>query len=95
MKQEPMKKWKLPKYAAVIAALTVSAGMLNGCGKDPLAPVCINIDGSTYYKTKTADFKSRTEAAMRAILGKRGIHYRTICIPDSPIIGAAVAGLAR
>ena len=36
MKQEPMKKWKLPKYAAVIAALTVSAGMLNGCGKEPL-----------------------------------------------------------
>ena len=82
--------------AALLSAVNIAFGaILSGCGKDPLAPVCINIDGSTYYKTKTADFKSRTEAAMRAILGKRGIHYRTICIPDSPIIGAAVAGLAR
>ena len=70
------------------------AAILSGGGTDPLAPVCINIDGSTYYKTKTADFKSRTEEGVRAILSGRGIHYRTICIPESPIIGAAVAGLA-
>lgn len=82
--------------AALLSAVNIAFGaILSGSGKDPLAPICINIDGSTYYKTKTADFKSRTEAATRAILEKRGIHYRTIYIPDSPIIGAAVAGLAN
>lgn len=81
--------------AAFLSAVNIAyAAILSGGGTDPLAPVCINIDGSTYYKTKTADFKSRTEEGVRAILSGRGIHYRTICIPESPIIGAAVAGLA-
>ena len=31
MKLEPLKKAKLPKYAAVFAALAVSAAMLTGC----------------------------------------------------------------
>ncbi|MBR0056207.1 MAG: hexokinase [Kiritimatiellae bacterium] len=80
--------------AATLSAVNIAFGaILSGGGHDPLAPVCINIDGSTYYKTKTAEFKSRTEAGVRAMLGARGVHYRTIYIPDSPIVGAAVAGL--
>lgn len=80
--------------ASLLSAINIAfSAILSGGGKDPLAPVCINIDGSTYFKTKTADFKSRCEAATRALLERRGIHHRTICIPDSPIIGAAVAGL--
>lgn len=41
MKQKPVKKMKLPKYAAALALLTVSAGMLNGCGvqTDGTAPM--------------------------------------------------------
>ena len=31
MKQEPVKKMKLPKYAAALAALTVSTGMMTAC----------------------------------------------------------------
>ncbi len=82
--------------AAILSAINIAAGIIrSGGGKDSLAPVCANIDGSTYYLTRTAEFKSKTEAIVRELLGKRGISYRTICIPDSPVIGTAVAGLTR
>ena len=41
MKQEPVKKWKQPGYAALAAALTVSAGMMTACGNHSL-----HIDGT-------------------------------------------------
>lgn len=82
--------------AAILSAVNVAAGVIrSGGGKDPLAPVCVNIDGSTYYRTRTAEFKSRTEEVVRALLEPRGISYRAVNIPDSPVIGAAVAGLTR
>ena len=78
--------------ASFLSAVNVSAAaILSGEGHDPLAPICINIDGSTYYRTRTAEFKSRCEETIRAILGRRGIHYRIVCVEDSPIIGAAIA----
>lgn len=82
--------------AAFLSAVNISAGVIaSGGGRDPLLPVCVNIDGSTYYRTKTAQFKSLTEQYVRGILNPMGISYRTVCIPDSPVIGAAVAGLTR
>lgn len=82
--------------ASLLSAVNIAVGIIRaGSGRDPLSPVCANIDGSTYYRTRTAEFKSRTEEVVRAILAPRGIHYRTVCIPDSPVIGAAVAGLTR
>ncbi|MBR5362450.1 MAG: hypothetical protein IK134_03910 [Oscillospiraceae bacterium] len=41
MKQEPVKKWKQPKYAALAAVLTLSAGMMTSCGNHSL-----HIDGT-------------------------------------------------
>ncbi len=80
--------------AAILSAVNIAAGIIrSGGGKDSLAPVCANVDGSTYYLTRTAQFKSLTEACLRELLAKRGISYRIVCIPDSPVIGAAVAGL--
>lgn len=82
--------------AAILSAVNVAAGVIrSGGGKDSLAPVCVNIDGSTYYRTRTAEFKSRTEEVVRSLLEPRGITYRAVNIPDSPVIGAAVAGLTR
>ena len=82
--------------ASLLSAANIAAGVIrSGGGADPLAPVCVNIDGSTYYRTRTAEFKSRTEEVVRDLLGPRGLHYRTVCIPESPVIGAAVAGLTR
>ncbi len=33
MKQEPVKNAKLPKYAAILAAMSASAGLLTGCAE--------------------------------------------------------------
>ncbi len=80
--------------AALLAAINISAAVLkSGGGKSPLHPVCVNAEGSTFYKTK--DFRFRVEEHLRKILGGRDIFYELIQVDDSPLIGAAVAGLAR
>jgi hypothetical protein len=55
----------------------------------------VNVDGSTYYKTRCVEFRSRIEGALRALLEPREVFYRLIGLDDSPIIGTAVAGLTR
>ena len=80
--------------AAIMTAINISAAVLrSGQGKDPLHPVCITIDGSTYYRTRTSFFKSRVEEYLRNILGKRNVYFETIFVEDAPMIGSAVAGL--
>jgi hexokinase len=84
------------KRAAILSSVNIAFGaILSGAGHDPIAPVGVNIDGSTYYKTKTAEFKSRVEQGVREILSRHGIHHRATYVPDSPIVGAAVAALTR
>ena len=80
--------------AARLTAVNIAAAVLRcGEGRDPLHPVCVTIDGSTFYRTRSAEFKSRIEEALRAILGPRGIHYELVRVEEAPIVGAAVAGL--
>ncbi|MBT8041988.1 MAG: hypothetical protein KJN98_02360, partial [Pontiella sp.] len=78
--------------AALFTAVNIAAAVVKcGAGKDPEKPVCINIDGSTYYKTfQLAD---KTQAHLKRILGSRGLHYRCIDVEDAPVVGAAIAGL--
>jgi hexokinase len=64
-------------------------------GHDPLYPVCVNVDGSTFYRTKSVEFRSRLEAHLRKILEPRGVSYELVGVEDAPVIGAAVAGLTR
>jgi hexokinase len=80
--------------AARLAAANIAAAVIRcGEGRDPLHPVCVTIDGSTYYRTRTGFFKSRVEQGLRDILGARGIHFETTFVEDAPVVGAAVAGL--
>ena len=82
------------RRAARLTAINIAAAVLRcGEGHDPLHPVCVTIDGSTFYRTRSAQFKSRVEAELRAILEPRGLHYDLVAVEDAPIIGAAVAGL--
>jgi len=82
--------------AAVLAAVNIAAAVLQtGEGADPLHPVAVTIDGSTYYRTKAVNLKSLVEQHLRHILGRREIHFELLQVEDAPVIGAAVAGLTR
>ncbi|OVE73386.1 hypothetical protein BVX94_04050 [bacterium B17] len=80
--------------AAKLTAVNISSAVLkSGAGTDPSKPVCINIDGSTYYKA--CGVKEKTEAYLSEILGGRGISYDLVHADDAPMIGAAVAGITN
>jgi hexokinase len=87
-----------PVYAraALFAAVNIAAAVIRtGSGQDPLHPVAVTIDGSTYYRTLAAAFPSRVQGHLRALLEPRGLHYELLAVDEAPIIGAAVAGLTR
>lgn len=78
--------------AALFAALNVSAAVLKSSGgESPRHPVCVNIDGSVYYNIK--GFSRMVEGYLDKILGPKHVSYELIRVDDSPLIGAAVAGL--
>jgi hexokinase len=53
----------------------------------------VNVDGSTYHRTRTAQFRNRVQHELQQLLAPRGIAYELIRVDESPVIGAAVAGL--
>ncbi|MFC1467496.1 hexokinase [Verrucomicrobiota bacterium] len=78
--------------AALLTAVNISAAIIkSGSGLSPEKPVCVNIDGSTYYKTYM--LAETVQERLTAILAPRGIHYTCVHVDDAPIVGAAIAGL--
>ncbi len=79
--------------AAKLTAVNLSAAVLkSGCGSDPRRPVCINADGTTYYKTEF--LKQYTEYYLYQFLQCTKHRYvKFVRIDDSPVLGAAIAGL--
>ena len=85
-----------PVYArsAILTAVNLASAILKtGEGYDPARPVCVNVDGSTYYRTLSADFQALVQRELAALLKPYGVAYELVRIDDSPVIGAAVAGL--
>jgi len=80
------------RRAALMIAINISTPVIKaGSGHNPLHPVCITVDGSTYYKTP--GLRSLVEENLRRLLGRRGIHFEVLQVAEAPLIGAAVAGL--
>jgi hexokinase len=78
--------------AALLTAVNILAAVIkSGAGHDPERPVCINIDGSTYYKTY--ELADKVQAYLSPIAERRGLHFRCIHVDDAPVTGAAIAGL--
>lgn len=78
--------------AALLTAVNILAAIVkSGVGRDPAHPVCINIDGSTYYKT--SGLADRVQRYLSEMLRQRNLHIRCIQVEDAPIVGAAIAGL--
>jgi len=78
--------------AALLTAVNLTAAIVkSGAGQDPARPVCINIDGSTYYKTFR--MPEKVQAQLQRLLTARSLHVRCIQVDDAPVVGAAIAGL--
>ncbi|QBG47577.1 hypothetical protein EGM51_09285 [Verrucomicrobia bacterium S94] len=78
--------------AALLTAVNLCAATVkSGAGKDAAHPVCVNIDGSTYYYTY--QMAEKVQTYLKPLLEKRGLHIRCIQVDDAPVIGAAIAGL--
>jgi len=80
--------------AAKLTAVNLSAAVLKaGSGDNPRYPVCINADGTTFYKTE--NLTVYTQHYVREFLQNQHHRYvRFVKIEDSPTIGAAVAALS-
>ncbi len=85
---------RLVARSAKLTAANLAATVLkSGAGTDPRKPVCINADGTTFYKTEY--LKKYTEYYLHTYLElEKKRYYRFVRIDDSPTIGAAIAGLS-
>ena len=83
--------------AAILTAIHLAAFIVKtGGGTNPSAPVCVCIDGSTYYKTRAVSFPTIVQAELDKMLGPRNISFElAVCPDDAPMVGAAVAVLLR
>ena len=80
--------------AAKLTAVNLSAAVLRtDMGVNPRYPVTINADGTTFYKTEF--LLEYTKLYLHEFLEKRhGRFTRLVRIDDSPVLGAAIAGLS-
>jgi len=82
--------------AAVLTAIHLAAFCIkSGEGADASAPIAINADGSTYYKTRAIPFAATVVRELDDMLvRRRNIHYCiTPQVEDAPMVGAAIAAL--
>ena len=82
--------------AAVLTAIHLAAFCIkSGEGADDSAPIAINADGSTYYKTCAIPFADTVKKELDDMLvQRRNIHYCiTPRVADAPMVGAAIAAM--
>ena len=82
--------------AAVLTAIHLAAFCIkSGEGADASAPIAINADGSTYYKTRAIPFAATVCKELDDLLvRRRNIHYCiTPQVEDAPMVGAAIAAM--
>lgn len=82
----------IERAAKLTAANLASTILMSGSGTDPRRPVCINADGTTFYKTEY--LLHYTNCYLHRYLQREHKrYYRFVRIDDSPTIGSAVAAL--
>ena len=82
--------------AAVLTAIHLAAFCIkSGEGAEAAAPIAINADGSTYYKTRAIPFADTVKRELDEMLvRRRNIHYCiTPQVDDAPMVGAAIAAM--
>jgi len=82
--------------AAVLTAIHLAAFCIkSGEGADAAAPIAINADGSTYYKTRAIPFADTVRRELDEMLVRqRNVHYEiTPQVDDAPMVGAGIAAM--
>ncbi len=82
--------------AAVLTAIHLAAFCIkSGEGVEASAPIAINADGSTYYKTRAIPFAETVCRELDDMLvRRRNIHYcMTPQVEDASMVGAAIAAM--
>ena len=81
--------------AAALVAVTLAAILLKtGKGRDPRYPVCITVDGTTFWQLRS--FHARVESWMRILLSAdRSRAWEITSVSDAPLLGAAIAALTN
>lgn len=83
----------IKRAGKMTAANLASAVLKTEYGKNPLHPVCINADGTTFYKTEYLE--KYTKYYLQQFLQEKHNRYVDfVRIDNSPVIGAAIAALA-
>lgn len=79
--------------AAKAVAVNLSAVILkSGKGTNPLKPVCIAADGSTFYKSKL--FRNKLDYYVKTYMNEqKGIYCEFVKADNSTLTGTAIAGL--
>lgn len=79
--------------AAKCTAINLTTAVVkSGKGADPLFPVCIAADGSTFYKSKL--FRGKLDQyIVKHLNGERGLYCEFVKAENANLIGTAIAGL--
>ncbi len=79
--------------AAKLTAINLTAAVVkSGKGDNPLFPVCIAADGSTFYKSKL--FRGKLDHYITEHMnGDRGLYCEFVKAENANLIGTAIAGL--
>ena len=80
--------------AARLTAVAITAALLKGeAGVRPAHPVCVTVEGSTYYGL--AGFRELVAGFIDRQVEGRGVGYELTAADDAALVGAAVAGLTN
>ncbi|WPR01222.1 hexokinase, partial [Treponema pallidum] len=80
--------------AARIAAGVIAASVLkSGAGYDPLRPVCVLAEGTTFQRTYR--LRTRVTSHLQAFLTEeRGVYFDIISLENAVTLGSALGGLS-
>ena len=84
----------LVERASRLAASVMAAAVIKtASGYDASSAVAVTVEGSTYHGFE--DLRARCEAHLYNLLFTRmGIRYYLVSMPDSVLVGSAIAGLS-
>lgn len=74
--------------SAHLSAVNLAAAAI----RNRASPVCINLDGSTFFKTYK--LREQAEAELAQLLEQAGVDFFCVHVDDAPVVGAAIAALS-